>query len=85
MAQQQGQVQTIKSLIKFKKYAAVIQLSGLESFATNDIIATKLRAHGFTNVIVEGSASNRTATGVWSKENQSITEMPKQIVSIKEI
>lgn len=68
-----------------KKYSAVIKLGMVEQFATNEMIAQKLREAGFTNVDVRGTGSERNASGVWTKETQTITDLPKQITSIQEL
>lgn len=86
MERQQGtQVQTtIDRLEKYKKYEATILLSGLETFAHNILIREKLMQAGFSNVIVAGSGSVRTATGVWSRETQPIAgKIPSQVSDIK--
>jgi hypothetical protein len=50
-----------------KRYRATVTLSGFfETMASNDTIAAKLTAAGFTNVTVTGSGATRQAEGVWN-------------------
>lgn len=79
------QAQAIDRLEKYRKYQATITLSGLEAFAHNLMLRAKLMDAGFSNVIVEGTGSTRTATGVWSRESQPIVSMPPQVSDIKEL
>lgn len=77
--------QAINHLEKYRKYQATITLSGLEAFAHNLMLREKLMDAGFSNVIVEGTGSTRTVTGVWSRESQPILNLPSQVSDIKEL
>lgn len=65
-------------------YEADIQLTGVQGFATNDMVAAKLKEVGFTNVIVKGFGTNRKATGFWPHASAK-TLKPQQVLSIKKI
>ena len=67
-----------------KRYRATISLGWLERWASNDTIAERLRAAGFTDVIVSGSGATRVAEGGWSAADAS-AEMPAQITQVTEI
>jgi hypothetical protein len=67
-----------------KRYHATITLGFLERFASNDMIADRLREAGFTEVTVTGSGGTREAEAIWPKEDAS-AEMPAQIQSVTEI
>ncbi|HWB46229.1 MAG TPA: hypothetical protein VG900_12370 [Hyphomicrobiaceae bacterium] len=67
-----------------KRYHATIALGFLERFASNDMIADRLREAGFTEVTVTGSGGTREAEAIWPKEDAS-AEMPAQIQSVTEI
>lgn len=69
-------------LTKGVKYKAAIKLSFLESVASNEVIRQKLIAAGFANVVVLGSGSERTATGIWPKESIA-ADIPTQIKKIE--
>ena len=66
-----------------KRYKATITLGWLERFASNEMIADKLRDAGFSNVKVQGSGGERTAEGLWAKSDAS-AEMPSQISKVVE-
>lgn len=66
------------------RYRAEIALGLLESFAGNDLIADRLRAAGFVDVIVEGSGAKRYAEGKWPAEDAA-AELPQQITAVTEI
>lgn len=65
-------------------YEAAIQLSGVQAFATNDMVAAKLKEVGFINVQVHGYGTKRKATGHWPREH-SRANKPPEILSIKKI
>ena len=67
-----------------KRYRATISLGLLERFASNDTIAERLRAAGFTNVSVSGSGGTRIAEALWPEADAS-AEMPKQITDVIEL
>ena len=67
-----------------KRYRAKIQLGWLETFASNELIAGKLRAAGFSEVGVFGSGETRQAEALWPNAD-STGEMPPQIAEIVEI
>lgn len=72
------------TLTQNKQYEANITLTGIESFAPNEMVAKKLTDVGFTNVVVTGAGKARTATGTWTGATQKI-ELPKQVTSIKTV
>jgi len=67
-----------------KRYRATISLGSLERWASNDTIAERLRAAGFSEVSVSGSGATRMAEGVWPAADAS-AEMPSQITQVTEI
>jgi len=67
-----------------KRYRATITLGWLERWASNDTIAEKLRAAGFSEVRVSGSGGTRIAEAVWAASN-STGEMPAQVTQVIEI
>jgi hypothetical protein len=67
-----------------KRYRAKIQLGWLEAMASNELIAGKLRAAGFSEVGVAGSGQSRQAEARWPNAD-STGEMPAQIAEIVEI
>jgi hypothetical protein len=67
-----------------KRYRATIRLGWLEALATNELIASKLQAAGFTQVHVSGSGTTRQAEALWLNAD-STGEMPPQIAEIAEI
>lgn len=56
---------------KGKRYKATITLGMLQSFATNEMVADKLKETGFTDVSVTGSGKTRIAIGVWDRDTVS--------------
>jgi hypothetical protein len=67
-----------------KRYRATIELGWLEALASNELIANKLAAAGFTEVSVSGSGGSRQAEALWPNAD-STGEMPAQIAAISEI
>jgi hypothetical protein len=67
-----------------KRYRATISLGLFERFASNDMIAAKLRDAGFYEVQVSGSGGTRYAEALWPNPDAA-AEMPSQIASISEI
>jgi hypothetical protein len=67
-----------------KRYQATISLGWIESLASNEMIAGKLREAGFTEVQVTGSGGTRKAQALWPKPDTT-GEMPPQIREIEEI
>ena len=66
---------------KGKRYKATITLGLLQSVASNEMVADKLREAGFADVSVTGSGRTRTATGLWACETISGT-IPNEISDI---
>jgi hypothetical protein len=56
----------------------------LERLASNDTIAEKLRAAGFSDVTVTGSGPVRTAEALWPKPDAT-ADMPQQIGTVAEV
>lgn len=69
---------------KGKRYRARIHLGLLQSLASNDMVADKLREAGFTDVVVTGSGSARTAEGVWPGDSAS-ADIPDEVTDISVI
>lgn len=67
-----------------KRYRARISLGLLERLASNDTIAERLRAAGFTEISVSGSGPTRAADALWSGADAT-AELPKQIVEVNEV
>ena len=67
-----------------KRYRATISLGMLERFASNDIIAGRLRTAGFTDVSVSGAGNTRIAEALWPVADAA-AEMPKQIAEVVEL
>ena len=67
-----------------KRYRATISLGFFERWASNETIAEKLRAAGFSEVTVTGSGGTRTAEAVWPGPNAT-GEMPSQITEVVEV
>jgi hypothetical protein len=64
-----------------KRYKATVTLGFVERLASNDTIAEKFRAAGFTDVEVTGEGGTRYAEGVWNADNIRPT-YPAQISDI---
>jgi hypothetical protein len=67
-----------------KRYRATIALSLIERFASNEMIAAKLREAGFSDVKVTGSGGMRHAEALWPSADTT-ADMPAQIASVAEI
>ncbi len=66
---------------KGKRYRARINLGLLQSIASNDMVAEKFREAGFTDVVVTGSGSARTAEGVWPRDSAA-ADIPDEVFDI---
>ena len=71
-------------LEKNVRYMATIKLNFLESMATNEIIAGKLRDAGFAEVSVSGVGATRSANGRWAKDKTD-AQLPPQVKEVKRI
>jgi hypothetical protein len=67
-----------------RRYQATLSLGLLESFASNDMVADRLRAAGFSEVDVEGTGASRSARALWTNDDAT-AEMPTQVLSVTEI
>ena len=67
-----------------KRYRASIVLGWIERLASNELIASKLTAAGFTEVHVSGSGGVRQAEALWPNADHS-GELPAQIAEIAEV
>ena len=67
-----------------KRYRATITLGGIERWASNEMIAGRLRDAGFSDVAVTGLGNTRVAEAVWAGADTT-GEMPAQIAEIVEI
>ncbi len=66
-----------------RRYRATISLGWLERWASNETIAERLRAAGFSDVAVTGSGETRTADALWPGPDTT-GEMPPQIIAVVE-
>lgn len=67
-----------------RRYQATLSLGLLESFASNDMVADRLRAAGFSEVDVEGTGASRSARALWANDDAT-ADMPSQVLSVTEI
>lgn len=72
------------TVLKGKRYRAVITLGFFEQIASNDTIAGMLADAGFADVVVNGSGGRRVAEALWAGDDAT-ADMPAQIVSATEI
>jgi hypothetical protein len=72
------------TLQRGKRYKSTITLGFVERIASNDIIADKFRAAGFTDVRVTGEGDIRHAEGVWNADDTRPT-FPPQISDLSEV
>ena len=66
-----------------KRYNATISLGLVERLASNDMIADRLRAAGFTDITVSGSGATRVAEARWPGADAT-ADMPNQITDVVE-
>jgi len=72
------------TVLQGHRYSCDIDLSGFETWASDNQIIERFQSYGFTDVIVTGSGSVRQGIGTWS--NPDITgEIDSHIANIKEI
>ncbi len=74
----------IFKLERGKRYKTTLTLGFLERLATNEMIADKFRAAGFTDVVVEGEGGRRYAEGVWNADDMR-ADYPPQISEVTEV
>jgi hypothetical protein len=67
-----------------KRYRATLSLGLLERFASNETIAERLRAAGFSDVVVTGAGASRMAEALWPGADAS-AELPRQIADVVEL
>jgi hypothetical protein len=67
-----------------KRYRATIALSGIERWASNEMIADRLRTAGFSEVTVSGVGTARVAEGLWPGADAT-AEMPAQVSDVVEV
>jgi hypothetical protein len=67
-----------------RRYRAKITLGGIERWASNDMIAERLRRAGFSEVTVSGSGATRVAEAVWAAADMT-GEMPAQVTEVVEV
>ena len=72
------------ALVKGQRYRGTIELTWLESFASNQTVADKFGEYGFTNVTVTGSGYTRVAEGTWSEPDMTI-DRPAQVKQLEVI
>ena len=66
------------------RYRATLTLGWLERWASNDLIAEKLRAAGFSDITVAGSGWTRIAEASWPGPDTT-AEMPSQITEVTDL
>ena len=66
-----------------KRYRATISLGLVERLASNDMIADRLRAAGFTDITASGSGATRVAEARWPGADAT-AEMPSQVTDVIE-
>ena len=64
-----------------KRYRATVMLAGIERWASNDMIAARLRETGFSEVSVSGLGTTRVAEALWPGPD-STGEMPAQVTEV---
>lgn len=74
----------IFKLERGKRYRTTITLGFVERLASNETIADKFRAAGFTDVAVTGEGGTRYAEGVWNSDDVRPT-YPPQISEVAEV
>jgi hypothetical protein len=71
------------TVLQGKRYRATITLAGIERWASNEAIATRLRTAGFTEVSVTGLGNTRVAEALWPGADTT-AEMPAQVTEVVE-
>lgn len=66
-------------------YKAQLTLSWFESFASDDMIASKFEALGFKDVVVSGDGETRYAQGIWLGPDETVPLTDEHIVSVTEV
>lgn len=72
------------NLQRGRRYRTTIALGFVERLASNDVIADKFRAAGFSDVTVTGEGGTRYAEGVWAVDDLE-PSMPPQITEVTEV
>ena len=72
------------TVLQGKRYRATVTLGGIERWASNEMIAERLRTAGFSEVSVSGLGTARAAEALWPGPD-STAEMPAQITDVVEI
>ena len=67
-----------------KRYRATIALGLLERWASNDTIADRLEAAGFTEMSISGSGRTRIAEALWPGSDAT-ADLPQQITQVLEL
>ena len=71
------------ALQRGRRYKATISLGFVERLASNEQVADKFRAAGFSDVTITGAGGTRYAEGVWSADDIT-PSMPPQVTDISE-
>ena len=66
------------------RYKAELHLVGIEAWASNEMVISRLEDFGFVDVIVKGTGEKRLAEATWPRKTQT-GEIPPQIVNIVEL
>jgi hypothetical protein len=72
------------SLRHGRRYKITLTLGWVESIASNNMIADRLRSLSFSDVTVTGNGGVRIAEALWPGENIE-AEVPSQVKSIEEV
>ena len=64
-----------------KRYRATISLGLLQRWASNDTIADRLEAAGFTEMSISGSGRTRIAEALWPGPDAT-ADLPQQITQV---
>jgi hypothetical protein len=67
-----------------KSYQAKLLLQGLETWASNEMVAAKFGDLGFVDVKVTGSSNIRVASGTWTG-NTATVDLPSQVLQAEEL
>lgn len=64
------------------QYRAVLRLTGMETWASNQYIADEFTRAGFSKVVVTGGNTLRAAVGWWHRADAS-APLPSQVIEVK--
>lgn len=64
------------------QYRAVLRLTGMETWASNEYVANEFRKAGFSNVVVTGGNTLRAVVGWWHHADAD-APLPAQVIEVK--